>query len=102
MSMLNFIIVYVFSIFFLLACSLYIAGLNPEFTYIRIKEFLRAIGREEDLNLSIDRTEAMLKSFIYMAIPFVRWILVFTLLIICTLNEEDWYNFIKMLKSNVK
>lgn len=100
--MLNFIVIYIFSIFFLVACSLYIAGLNPEFTYIRVKEFLRAIGREEELNQSIDRTEAMLKTFMYMAIPFIRWILVFTILIICTLNEDDWCNFIEMLESNVK
>ena len=100
--MFNFIIVYIFSVFFLLACSLYIAGLNPEFTYIRVKEFLRAIGREEDLNIDVNRTEAIFKSCVYMAIPFVRWILVFTLLIICTSNEEDWYNFIEMLKSHVK
>ena len=102
MTMFNFIIVYIFSIFFLLACSLYIAGLNPEFTYIRVKEFLRAIGREEDLNIDINRTEAIFKSCVYMAIPFIRWILVFTLLIICTSNEEEWYNFIEMLKSHVK
>lgn len=100
--MFNFIIVYIFSVFFLLACSLYIAGLNPEFTYIRVKEFLRAIGREEDLNIDVNRTEAIFKSCVYMAIPFIRWILVFTLLIICTSNEEDWYNFIEMLKSHVK
>ena len=100
--MFNFIIVYIFSVFFLLACSLYIAGLNPEFTYIRVKEFLRAIGREEDLNIDVNRTEAIFKSCVYMAIPFIRWILVFTLLIICTSNEEEWYNFIEMLKSHVK
>ena len=99
--MFNFIIVYIFSVFFLLACSLYIAGLNPEFTYIRVKEFLRAIGREEDLNIDVNRTEAIFKSCVYMAIPFIRWILVFTLLIICTSNEEDWYNFIEMLKSKI-
>lgn len=100
--MFNFIIVYIFSVFFLLACSLYIAGINPEFTYIRVKEFLRAIGREEDLNIDVNRTEAIFKSCVYMAIPFIRWILVFTLLIICTSNEEEWYNFIEMLKSHVK
>lgn len=100
--MLNFIVIYIFSIFFLVACSLYIAGLNPEFTYIRVKEFLRAIGKEDSLNMDINRTEAIFRACTYMAIPFIRWILVFTLLIICTSNEEDWHNFIKMLKSNVK
>ena len=99
--MFNFIIVYIFSVFFLLACSLYIASLNPEFTYIRFKEFLRAIEREEDLNIDINRTEAIFRACAYMAIPFMRWILVFTLLIICTSNEEDWYNFIEMLKSKI-
>ena len=101
MTMFNFIIVYIFSIFFLLACSLYMAGLNPEFTYIRVKEFLRAVGKEDSLNMDINITGAIFKSSAYMAIPFMRWILVFTLLIICTSNEEDWYNFIEMLKSKI-
>ena len=79
--MLNFIIVYIFSIFFLLACSLYIADLNPEITYIRVKEFLRAIGKEDSLNMDINITGAVFKACAYMAIPFIRWILVFTLFI---------------------
>lgn len=99
--MFNFIIVYIFSVFFLLACSLYIASLNPEITYIRFKEFLRAVGKEDSLNIDVNRTEAIFRACAYMAIPFMRWILVFTLLIICTSNEEDWYNFIEMLKSKI-
>lgn len=99
--MLNFIVIYIFSIFFLLACSLYMANLNPELTYIRGKEFLRAVGKEDSLNMDVNRTGAIFKACAYMAIPFIRWILVFTLLIICTSNEEDWYNFIEMLKSKI-
>ena len=98
MIMFNFIVVYIFSAFFLFLSCRYLIENNISIVTSRIEELLNSRGESikdyafNDININFA------KVILLFSIPFIRWALAFGIFFIATLDEDRWKKVIELYK----